>query len=257
MKLISVNIEKDRHLERVIPFLKKEHPDVICLQEVFESDCVDIARSFSMHAEYVPITIVPRHTPRDNRTEESMGIAILSVAPLTNVQRSFYRGNAGRVESLDMSTKERHLETMKGCLLSADVPAGNTIIPIATTHFTWSADGKMTEPQKEDAEKLLQILSRMPGVVLCGDFNIPRGINALYEKFAARYKDAIPASYTSSIDVNIHRAGTIPGERAKLERYMVDYLFLSSGYVADNVRLVCGVSDHCAIVADIGTVKDS
>ncbi len=38
MKLISINIEINRHYDTVLNFLKKEKPDVVCLQEVLEDD---------------------------------------------------------------------------------------------------------------------------------------------------------------------------------------------------------------------------
>jgi exonuclease III len=33
-KIISLNIEEDKHLERVLPFFKHQQADVILLQEV-------------------------------------------------------------------------------------------------------------------------------------------------------------------------------------------------------------------------------
>jgi hypothetical protein len=38
MKVISLNIEGNKHYELVLPFLHTENPDVICLQEVLEDD---------------------------------------------------------------------------------------------------------------------------------------------------------------------------------------------------------------------------
>ena len=44
IKLVSINIEKDRHLNSVADFIKAEDPDVICLQEAFLMDWVELAR---------------------------------------------------------------------------------------------------------------------------------------------------------------------------------------------------------------------
>ena len=38
LKLLSLNIERDKHLPKVVVLLKKEKPEVICLQEVQEPD---------------------------------------------------------------------------------------------------------------------------------------------------------------------------------------------------------------------------
>ena len=45
MKLISLNIEGDKHLDdKILPFFDKEKPDVLCLQEVFAKDIQKICQ---------------------------------------------------------------------------------------------------------------------------------------------------------------------------------------------------------------------
>jgi len=48
LKLISLNIEKDRHFDLILPFLKKHQPDVILLQEVFSKDIPKIEEALQM-----------------------------------------------------------------------------------------------------------------------------------------------------------------------------------------------------------------
>ena len=76
---------------------------------------------------------------------------------------------------------------------------------------------------------------------ICGDFNAPRG-RPTWDAIAAKYKDNIPEHYKSSIDA-MHRAGALP--------YLVDGIFTTPGYRADNVELHEGISDHKAITATI------
>jgi len=123
---------------------------------------------------------------------------------------------------------------------------------VATTHFTWTPNGISDQYQEEDAHALLRMLDDMPPVVLCGDFNMPRHVNSLYDMFASKYWDAIPASYESSIDLSLHRQRGNSESIPFLAKFMVDYLFLGKGYEAHDVRLQANVSDHYAIVATIG-----
>jgi len=45
VKLISLNIEGDKHLDdKILPFFDKEKPDVLCLQEVFAKDIQKICQ---------------------------------------------------------------------------------------------------------------------------------------------------------------------------------------------------------------------
>jgi endonuclease/exonuclease/phosphatase family metal-dependent hydrolase len=119
---------------------------------------------------------------------------------------------------------------------------------IATTHFTWSEKGRATDTQREHLHSLLSALETEKELVLCGDFNMPRG-GELFSTLAERYKDTIPPEYVTSIDVSLHRNRLDDPE--ELSQKMVDGLFTTPEYLAQNVRLVSGLSDHMAITATI------
>jgi endonuclease/exonuclease/phosphatase family metal-dependent hydrolase len=251
MKLISLNIEGDKHLGLVVPFLEKERPDVLCLQEVFESDALNMAQKLKMEYAYTPMTLRKSFSPERDSEPQSHGIAILSRTEFTNVSCETYFASSEDLKPFNGDTPETIHKTIQRKLLTADVMAGESACRIGTTHFTWTPDGLPTDYQEKTANALLSVLASAGDIVLCGDFNIPRGINILYEKFTARYTDAIPGSYETSLDMNLHRHGNDIEKRARMEKFMVDYLFLSKPYHAENVRLVDAVSDHKTIVADI------
>jgi endonuclease/exonuclease/phosphatase family metal-dependent hydrolase len=104
--------------------------------------------------------------------------------------------------------------------------------------------GDVTEKQTQDLKALLAILEKIPEFVLTGDFNAPRG-RETGDTIAAKYKDNIPEHYTSSIDP-MHRAGELP--------YVVDGIFTTPQYLASNVELHLGVSDHKAVTATIAKI---
>ncbi len=72
---------------------------------------------------------------------------------------------------------------------------------------------------------------------------------------AAKYKDNIPAEYVWSLDMGLHRAangGLQEGAAAQgLPGLMVDGLFSTPEYTISDVRMHDGISDHCAIVAQV------
>ena len=80
--------------------------------------------------------------------------------------------------------------------------------------------------------------------MLCGDFNAPRG-GEIFGLLAQKYKDNVPQKYTTSIDGILHRAGPLP--------FMVDGLFSTPGYTVSHVEMVCGISDHCALIANVAS----
>jgi endonuclease/exonuclease/phosphatase family metal-dependent hydrolase len=88
---------------------------------------------------------------------------------------------------------------------------------------------------------LLEMLGQR-SIILCGDFNAPRG-REIFSRLAKRWHDNVPLHYVTSIDPKLHRAGPL--------QLMVDGVFSTTDYRVRNVVLHQGVSDHCAITADI------
>jgi endonuclease/exonuclease/phosphatase family metal-dependent hydrolase len=244
MKLISLNVEGDKHWDRIGPFLDKEQADTICFQEIFEEDAVACAARLGMEYIFRPMVTDIRH----DGAVAKFGVAILSRLPMSDIRSEDYFSPSSELRSHDRTARR---ENIRQSVISASVQSSEGPIVVATTHFTWTSNGLSDIDQETDAESLLKILSRLPEVILCGDFNMPRGLNQLYERFTARYADAIPASYVSSLDLDIHRKGHDLVEGQHLARYMVDYFFVSKGYSASDVHLESGVSDHKAVVGNI------
>lgn len=234
LRLVSVNIERSKHLERVIPFLHEVLPDVVCIQELNEWDVERFKKELAMDVSYVPLGINPNE-PGHPDGPGVIGIGIFS-QQIDDVDMRFYRG---RLENGRVSVN-RLLQNL--ALLSCDIAHEGNTYKIVTTHFTWTPDGQSTDLQRTDLANMLASLDGLDQFVLCGDFNAPRG-GEIFSHLAARYTDNIPQEYTTSIDGDLHRAGPLP--------LMVDGLFSTSDYIISNVSLQSGVSDHCAIVARI------
>ena len=58
MKLVSINIEFDKHHDTVIPFLKKENPDVICVQELTAEDFEMYKKELGLDGIYKPVDYI-------------------------------------------------------------------------------------------------------------------------------------------------------------------------------------------------------
>ncbi|MDP2788580.1 MAG: endonuclease/exonuclease/phosphatase family protein [bacterium] len=237
MKLVSINVEQNKHFDKVLPFLTKEKPDVICFQEVLKSDLLRYEKALNKQSFFKPLFKGSKSLGHGDIS----GVAILA----DNFSRTFdqyYYGSEDAI-TLDQSpTDASSRGYAQQPVVIGDVSCGGEMYRIATTHFTWTPNGESTPYQLSDVEKLLLILEKEGELVLIGDFNAPRG-RETFSRLASKYKDNIPLEYKTSIDQNFHRVGRI--------QFMVDGLFTTPAYVASNVRLVDGVSDHMAIVTDI------
>lgn len=236
LKLISINIEGDKHLNRVVPFLKKERPDVVCLQELYAVDVPLFEKELGMTSSFVPLVRMEAENKYGFSLKGLFGIGMFTALDHHPPMASFYRGDPQALAVFGPPN------SLARSLLTMEVEKEDTLYPIGTTHFTWSPGGKATDEQMLDAQKLLALVERYPELILCGDFNAPRG-NAIHELFAMHLQDCIPPEITSTLDPHLHYAG-------KLD-LVVDYVFSKGKVSAEGVRVVSGVSDHCAIVSDI------
>lgn len=239
MKLISLNIEGNRHLDTVLPFLEKEQPDCIALMES-PADMLQLLGKLGYHTTFSPMTY--KHQD-DNYFE--MGILFASRSQHKATSHYYYRPNTHGVAEYNRNDKRN---TIAHSVIFAEMDNVN----IATTHFTWNPVGETADlNQTTDLKALLSYLKNHPAHILCGDMNIPRHQNSLYEELTKHYTDNIPLEYKSSLDRNLHRFGGTAELQKLFDSFMVDYAFTQPPYQADNTRLEFGISDHAAVITTI------
>lgn len=234
LKILSLNIERDKHLPKVFNLLKKEKPEVVCLQEVQEPDFEVLKEKFGLEGFFVPMDSFLRN---ENGKPELVrqGIAYCSNLPILKMESLFYVGKGTAPTHNSGNDVDR-------VLVLGQVEKEGEKYTIATTHFTWADDGGVNEEQRRDLKQLLKLLRQKGELVLCGDFNAPRG-REIFTILSSYLKDNIPPEVQTTLDPKLHRAGTLP--------YVVDYMWSTPSYKVTKVKVVSGVSDHMAIVAEI------
>ena len=235
-KIVSINIERHKHWDRVVEFLAKEDADIVCLMEVCESDVLMLLGNVYPHTIYAPNDVMPESEGRG-----TTGVAILSKNPITRSEK-FYCGENDRAY-----LEKPGMGTHAPILILANI--GD--LQIGAVHFSWTADGSVDARQRNHTGILLDYLSTKGELVICGDFNIPRG-NEMYLKIAGQYSDNIPSAITTTLDPVLHRANfESPGKLA----FVVDYVWSTPKYIISDVKVVSGVSDHCGVVCEIENIQ--
>jgi endonuclease/exonuclease/phosphatase family metal-dependent hydrolase len=154
----------------------------------------------------------------------------------SSVKQYHYRGDFYHVPEF------AHPNSANRLLMYTVVDKDGTNFPIFNTHFTWSVGGQVSDEQRQNFVKMELILDEFEEVILCGDFNTPRG-KELYSKLAARYQDALPPEVKTTIDPVMHRGGAL--------QLVVDGIFCSSHFEILSARTKYGVSDHQAIIVEL------
>ncbi len=247
ISLVSINIERAKHYDRIFPFLMHAKPDVICIQELYERDIPKFERELGGTMMFAAMENHPTDPPETGFAME--GVGILTTLPVRHHEARYYRGSEAEARS---SVPARGVSNCVA--LFAEIEKDGVLFTIATTHFTWTPDGRPTDQQRSDILPLLALLESKGEFVLTGDFNAPRGTE-IFTRLAEKYTDNIPPEYVWSLDTKLHRAmgGKIQADAASqgMQGYMVDGLFTTKHYEVSNVRLQDGVSDHCAVLGRI------
>jgi endonuclease/exonuclease/phosphatase family metal-dependent hydrolase len=242
MKFVSINIEGDKHFERILPFLMAEQPDVLALQEIFEADLDIIKQTTGLtNCVFYPqanITKPNIHLP----VRGNWGIAIFA-KEIVSHEAFYYFGHKDGIVATFENEKPDLIDRV---VIVAKAKVSDQIFQVATVHFTWSGKAETTEAQKTDYLVLQSFLDQFDEMIFCGDLNATRGAE-IWSSLAKKYTDNIPVEVETTIDKNLHKSG-------KDIRLVVDALFTSSHYLVRNAQVVPNTSDHMAVVGEIERV---
>jgi endonuclease/exonuclease/phosphatase family metal-dependent hydrolase len=240
MKLIQLNMEGDRHLERVIPFLNKENADVWCLQEIEHLTFERIKTDFGLQGVFAEE--IKEKMP--DGAIRSFGIAILTSLPILKSAVDYYQKHSD--EFLDRK-KPSFFERLHHPLISVECEERGKRYTVTTTHFPKSEIGsEVSEHQKRVFKSFSKLLDLFQDIILTGDTNCPRGTE-LFDALAVRYKDNIPLDVETTLDNTLHRHAPL--------MYVIDAVFTSKEYNVRTIRLQDKVSDHIAVIAEIERVS--
>jgi endonuclease/exonuclease/phosphatase family metal-dependent hydrolase len=233
IKLLTLNIESDRHLDRVEAVIAEHLPDVVCLQEVLEPDCARLASAGGYDVKFT----VSAHRPDWRGAHRHWGVAVMCRVPVRSRSEHYYS------EDLRIPVVREPNDVCRVVVVTELEYQGRPY-RIANTHFTWSPDGHIIELQRDDFARLKRALSAYPDYVLCGDFNAPRG-REMFGMFVDELglTDHLPASVTSTLDPQFHRVSTL--------QLVVDTIFSTPQYRVTQTRVLEGISDHKGILARI------
>jgi endonuclease/exonuclease/phosphatase family metal-dependent hydrolase len=241
LKLISLNVEEGKHFALQIPFLESASADILCLQEIPVSDFHKLKDKLGVNGEFTPTWIKIVENDAGQISLDPIGIGILSKHPLKDCKVIQY-ADAQEIRNRSPKGLEYSEKVLRVFMVITISTSYGKEFSVANIHFTWSPNGVVTSQQRAHLNGLMQVLEKIPEIILCGDFNSPRG-GEIFDTLALKYRDNIPKNYKTSIDGNLHRAGRL--------ELMVDGLFSTPKFIVSHVELISGLSDHCAILADL------
>ncbi len=197
MKLIQLNIWDGRLIMQAIPFLKKEDPDIVNLQEVGAG--MDVALYFTTYQKlksalnYKYTFYAPWITTTFAGREVSFGQLIMSKYPITYKNLIFTHGQFTRNHAFDKAIFDVR------ALQHARIKIGKEVINDLSYHgYLVFNNGRMGNSVTEaDSKKILRYMKSLDHdekIMLTGDFNLsPRSeslkiLSEDYENLILKYK---------------------------------------------------------------------
>lgn len=143
LKIATINIQHGRNLPGLFSFVKKELPDVLCLQEVFEVDADQIIRETGMDGFFHPTVIVKKTYGYPIDSRGTWGVLLLYLPARVQILNQengkcayYYYGLAN-----DRIPEFSHPTSQNNVVQATKLLAHDQLYFVANTHFTWSANG--------------------------------------------------------------------------------------------------------------------
>lgn len=248
LKVISLNVWQGGNLfDEIVEFLLHENPDILLLQEVYNSKDAGLARNLRCFDVLAGVLNMPhRHfAPAlvDNRAEGNIvqGNAIFSKFPITGSNVTFY-DHPYREDYVDVA---ENFATAPRNLQHVQVDANATELNIFNIHGIWDLDGDNDSERRLAMSKaVVDAVSGKKHVVLAGDTNVKpetKTIRNIEKHLTSVFKDELMTSF------NMRRKNN-PGYASAV----VDMMFVSQDFkVLEHVCPNIDISDHLPLIATL------
>lgn len=174
IKIISLNIWRGKVLDNAVSFFKKENPDIINLQEVYDGKNISLSKNYRTF-EYLKETFPEYNsvfgaqfcdiTPLGNIEE---GNAIFSKFPIISFEKTFFDIPYGTFDNHAKTSFEDNPQST----LHAEVDLGGKKLNIFNVHGIWGIDGLDSKRRHKMVDVILDKIEGKESVILAGDFNM-------------------------------------------------------------------------------------
>ena len=166
-------------------FFLQEKPDILCLQEVYDTSDPSLPERFhsiemltNLFPEYNYV-FAPELLYLDQGKKYHCGNAIFSRFPITETTTTFYDIPYGEYERYNGYDLAYDFSKQPYNLLHAEVSLKNTSLHIFTTHGIWGKHGNDTDRRLAMGDTLIKQIAGKEHVLLAGDFNMYRATQTI------------------------------------------------------------------------------
>lgn len=253
LSILQLNINADNFWDKLIPFLKTHHFDIIMLQEVAGKDTIngniDSKRDCFKELQKIlaesfrgEIAISERFT---SSPSSYLGQAIFYKRSFTLLEKTVFplyqRG-------VPFPSESKNFEDESRVLLHITLGTDNKRISFLNLHGAWAKIATEHPHQKMQGEKLLSYLKNVhQPYILTGDFNL-NPEQSTVQKISVLARNLTTENHvTNTLNPRTHRS-----QEVFPKGVAVDYIFVSKDITVKNFTVLEeDLSDHLGLTAEI------
>ncbi len=264
MRLVSFNIALfEPNNEKLQEFIKKQNPDILCLQEVtrrvdknaFEEyvskDAIDEVSSDLGFSFFAPDWLMKGFEAKNFHGQQTYRFDLGGFVEFGKYIKSRFKILKGQSiftqQSFSLITEEYWSKWPKDDCKSfqvVDIKINDQKLRVVNYHGIWSQNKQDSELTIKASEKIKQFASGVNyPVIICGDFNLFPNTKSI---------KILSNSFISLIDkFNIKTTRPKSNELNHIERNIVDFIFVSKDIQVKNFEVLdSDVSDHRPLILD-------
>lgn len=245
-KFINLNVWRGGELfDEIIDFLKKEKPDVLTIQEVFNGSDKELPRNertleiLTQEIGYRYFFFSKCFRDESSTGKIDRGNAILSKFPIVETDEVFY----GKSYGIYSGEKVSDFPTLPKTIQRAKIQLNGVNINVFNTQGVWGADGQDNKDRLEMSRLIVDQVKEKENVVLAGDFNVKPNTETIQniEKLLKNvFKDELITTFNMKRKTN-------PGYATAV----VDMIFVSDNLsVTSHKCPQVDISDHLPLVCE-------
>ena len=248
IKVLTLNIWGGEFLERVVDFIRKENPDVVLLQEVYNGTGNLDSKYQSLYVlqaklNYSYYAFEPSLIDVRSIGNILWGNAILSRFPIRNQKSIFFDIPFGEV-SLKKNDAQSRSQFFPMNILGTNIKISNKDISAYSLHGIWGFDGEDNPRRLDMSKTIVDEIKNKKNVILAGDFNVTPHTKTI-ENIEKHLQNVFKNEFTSTFNMN-HKE--LPGYATAV----VDMIFVSKTMKIKNHYMPdVDVSDHMPLVCEL------
>ncbi|NOY15209.1 MAG: endonuclease/exonuclease/phosphatase family protein [bacterium] len=256
IKFLTLNIYHGFFIDKVVSFIKQTQADIVCLQEVYNSQAETAPLNFQAlnilkkTLDYPHLSFSPFFAVKSDGLVIPNGNLILSKFPIIASSFAIF-DNKYQVFDFDGWFDRKDYRFVPKGIQQAHVKVGNKTINICNIHGPWGFDGA-DNPQRLKALSILQQkLKNRQSIILAGDFNLYPNttfVKTLEQKLVNVFKNKLTTTF------NIKRKP----QSGNWANSVVDMIFVSRDIkIIEKLQPLVDVSDHLPLTGLFETEPNS